>query len=74
MGLTQGALASRLRVAENSVTRMENGRQRITPSMELLIDYIAKEYDVDVVAHTKRGRRPAKGKRAYAKASKTAKG
>ena len=73
MGLSQRALAGRLRVAENTVTRMENSRQAITPAMELLLSYIAKEYGIDV-AHSQRSGRGAEGKRAHAKAAKTPKG
>src|SRR5262245_9719150 len=45
MGLTQAELAERLRIARNSVARMENGRQAITPSMALLIEYVSKDHE-----------------------------
>jgi transcriptional regulator with XRE-family HTH domain len=41
--LTQVELARRLRIARNTVVRMENGDQAITPPMELLIGFIAQE-------------------------------
>jgi transcriptional regulator with XRE-family HTH domain len=48
LGLTQAELAERLRVARNTVNRMEFGGQAITPSMELLIQYVAREAGVDI--------------------------
>jgi transcriptional regulator with XRE-family HTH domain len=69
LGLTQVALAQRLGVTRNTVVRMEFGGQAITPSMELLIGYVAREAGVDV-ADSQRGGRDAEGKRAHAKAAK----
>lgn len=45
MGLTQAEMAARLRVARNTVARMEYGFQAITPSMELLIGYVVKDHE-----------------------------
>ena len=72
MDLTQAELAERLKVARNSVARMENGRQAITASMELLISFV-REAGVDAV-NPPRGRKPAEGKRANAKAAKASAG
>jgi transcriptional regulator with XRE-family HTH domain len=56
MGLTQAQLAERLKMASNSVTRMECGRMIVTPPMELLITYIAREAGVEVAhGQTSRG-------------------
>jgi DNA-binding XRE family transcriptional regulator len=43
LGLSQAELAERLKVSRVSVTRMEYGSQVITPSMGLLIGYVAHE-------------------------------
>jgi transcriptional regulator with XRE-family HTH domain len=57
MGLTQEELADRLRVARNTVARMERAIQAITPSMALLITYVAREAGVDIrSSHQKRSR------------------
>lgn len=48
LGLTQAELADRLRVARNTVNRMEFGGQAIMPSMELLISYVARDAGVDI--------------------------
>ena len=45
----------------------------ITPAMELLIQFVAREAGVDA-AHTPRGREHAQGKRAHAKTAKVAAG
>ena len=47
MGLTQAELAEMLKMARNSVARMESGRMIITPPMELLISFVAREAGVD---------------------------
>ena len=73
MGLTQAELAEKLKMARNSVVRMETGRMIITPPMALLISYVAREAGVDSV-NPQGGRKPAQGKRAHAKTAKTAKG
>jgi len=62
MGLTQAAFAERLRVSRNTVARIEVGLQVITPSMALLIGYVAREAGVDAT-HPERSRRKVKGKR-----------
>jgi len=69
MGLTQAELAERLKIAGNSVARMERGEMIVTPPMALLISFVAREAGVDA-AHPARGRKRAHGKRAHAKASK----
>jgi transcriptional regulator with XRE-family HTH domain len=70
MGLTQAELAEKLKMARNSVARMESGRMIITPPMALLISFVAREAGVDT-AYPARGRKPAQGKRAHAKTAKT---
>ena len=62
MGLTQAEFAERLRIARNTVARMERSLQAITPPMELLISYVAREALVDAL-NQKRSRRKAKDKR-----------
>jgi hypothetical protein len=47
MGLTQVELAERLRVASNSVARMERGEMIVTPPMALLISFVAREAGVE---------------------------
>jgi transcriptional regulator with XRE-family HTH domain len=47
MGLTQAEFAARIRMAENSVARMERNEMIVTPPMELLISYIAREAGVE---------------------------
>jgi transcriptional regulator with XRE-family HTH domain len=71
LGLTQVGLAERLRISRNSVARMETGAMIVTPPMELLIQYVAREAGVDAV-NPARGRKHAQGKRAHAKTTKTA--
>jgi transcriptional regulator with XRE-family HTH domain len=50
MGLTQAELAERLKIARNTVARMERSLQAITPSMALLITFVAREAGVEVAA------------------------
>lgn len=57
MGLTQAEFAERLRIARNTVARMERSLQAITPPMELLIRYVAREAGVDIASDQKRSRR-----------------
>jgi DNA-binding XRE family transcriptional regulator len=45
MGLTQAELAERLKIARNTVARMERSLQAITPSMALLIGYVARDHE-----------------------------
>jgi transcriptional regulator with XRE-family HTH domain len=73
MGLTQAAFGERIKMAGNSVTRMENGRMIITPAMALLISFVARESGVDA-ANPRRGGKPAQGKRAHVKTAKAAAG
>jgi len=47
MGLTQAELAEKLKIARNSVARMESGRMIITPPMALLISFVAREAEVE---------------------------
>jgi transcriptional regulator with XRE-family HTH domain len=47
MGLTQAELAKRLKITSSSVARMEQGVMIVTPPMELLISYVAKEAGVE---------------------------
>jgi transcriptional regulator with XRE-family HTH domain len=56
MGLTQNELAARIRIARNTVARMESGLQAITPSMELLIGFVAREAGVEVIDTRSGGR------------------
>lgn len=61
MGLTQKQLAARLKMAGNSVARMERGEMIVTPPMELLIQYVAREAGVDPAhGQASRGAAPAK--------------
>jgi transcriptional regulator with XRE-family HTH domain len=73
MELTQAELAEKLKMARNSVARMESGRMIITPPMALLISFVAREAGVDA-SHPPRDRKPAEGKRANAKAAKASAG
>jgi transcriptional regulator with XRE-family HTH domain len=73
MGLTQAELTEKLKMARNSVARMESGRMIITPPMALLISFVAGEAGVDAV-NPRRGRKAAQGKRAHAKTAKAAAG
>src|SRR5215471_16614215 len=68
MGLTQAAFAERLRVSRNTVARIEVGLQVITPSMALLIGYVAREAGVDV-ADTKGSRDQVKDQRKVTRGS-----
>ena len=65
IGLTQAEFGERIRMAGNSVTRMENGRMIITPAMALLIGYVAREAGVES-AHPKRSGGQAKAQRKVA--------
>jgi transcriptional regulator with XRE-family HTH domain len=47
MELTQDEFAAKLRMTRNSVARMERGEMIVTPPMELLISFIAREAGVD---------------------------
>jgi len=62
MGLTQAELAERLKIARNTVARMERELQAITPSMALLISFVAREAGVDA-SHPERGRGQVKDQR-----------
>jgi transcriptional regulator with XRE-family HTH domain len=64
MGLTQAELAERLKIARNTVARMERELQAITPPMALLISFVAREAGVET-ADGQRGRRAATGKRTH---------
>src|SRR5689334_11414827 len=64
MGLSQAAMGDCLRLTGNSIARMERDEVTITPSMELLIGYVAREAGVDS-AHRRRSRRAAKDKAAH---------
>lgn len=63
MGLTQAGLAERLKITASSVARMEQGVMIITPPMELLISFVAREAGVDPT-HGQTGSRAAPGKKA----------
>ena len=69
MGLTQAEFADRLKMARNSVVRMERGQMIITPPMKLLITYVAREAGVES-AHPQRGRGKDKTQRKVAGKSK----
>jgi transcriptional regulator with XRE-family HTH domain len=71
MGLTQAELGDRLRLTRNSVARMERDEVAITPSMQLLIGYVAREAGLGEPADSPRSRRRAQGKRADTKMAKT---
>jgi transcriptional regulator with XRE-family HTH domain len=62
MGLTQAELAERLKIARNTVARMERELQAITPPMALLISFVAREAGVDA-SHPERGRSKVKNQR-----------
>jgi transcriptional regulator with XRE-family HTH domain len=75
MDLTQTEFAAKLRITRNSVARMERGEMIVTPPMELLISFVAREAGAGVdVVNPARGRRATQGKRAHAKTAKTAAG
>ena len=63
MGLTQAEFAERLKIARNTVARMERSLQAITPSMALLIGYVAREAGVEAPGR-ERSRPAVAGKRA----------
>jgi transcriptional regulator with XRE-family HTH domain len=63
MQLTQIELAKRLKIAGNSVARMERDEMIVTPPMELLITFVAREAGVDP-SHGQRSRRAAASKKA----------
>src|SRR5215467_3529840 len=62
MELTQLEFADRIRVARNSVVRMENGQMIVTPPMALLIGYVAKDHDA---THRQRSRGATEDKTAH---------
>jgi transcriptional regulator with XRE-family HTH domain len=62
MGLTQAELAQKLKMARNSVARMESGRMIITPPMALLISFVAREAGVDVASDSGTGSGASTGK------------
>src|ERR1051325_7522813 len=62
MGLSQAAMGDCLRLTGNSIARMERDEVTITPSMELLIGYVAREAGVDP-SHAKAGSRAARAKK-----------
>jgi len=55
MRLTQAELGEKVKMARNSVARMESGRMIITPPMALLISFVAREAGVDA-SHPQRSR------------------
>jgi transcriptional regulator with XRE-family HTH domain len=61
MKLTQAELAVRLKITPSSVARMEQGVMIVTPPMELLISFVAREAGVDL-AHGQTSRRAATDK------------
>jgi transcriptional regulator with XRE-family HTH domain len=63
MQLTQIELAERLKIAGNSVARMERDEMIVTPPMELLITFVAREAGVDP-SHRQTSRRAAANKKA----------
>src|SRR5262245_32439618 len=71
MGLTQAAMAGRLRLTENSVARMERDEVSITPSMELLIQYVAQDHEA---VDSQRSRRRAGDKRIDGSQARPARG
>jgi transcriptional regulator with XRE-family HTH domain len=61
MGLSQTEFAARLRMDQGSISRMESGQVIITPAMELLIGYVARDAGVEVAySQRSRGAAPAK--------------
>ena len=65
MKLTQEELAAKLKITASSVARMEQGVMIVTPPMELLIGYVAREAGVDSEMLNARGsRRPSPPKSA----------
>jgi DNA-binding XRE family transcriptional regulator len=65
MNLTQAELAGVLRVARNSVVRMENGQMIVTPPMGLLIQYVAREAGVEVTGSSRGSRTTRVKERAH---------
>ncbi|MDP2601898.1 MAG: helix-turn-helix transcriptional regulator [Deltaproteobacteria bacterium] len=66
MKVTQVEFAAKIGMAGGSVARMERGVMIITPSMALLISYVAKEAGVDPqrgIFDHRRSRGGAKGQR-----------
>ena len=61
LGLTQAQFAEQVRMTRNSVARMERGEMIVTPPMELLISFVAREAGVEI-ANRRSSRRatPAK--------------
>jgi len=49
LGLTQKQFAERLRISSNSVARMERNEMIVTPPMELLMSYVAREAGVEAI-------------------------
>ena len=47
LGLTQAEFAAKIAMTGNSVARMERGEMIVTPPMELLIGYVAREAGFD---------------------------
>ena len=76
MGLTQAELAQRLKIARNTVARMERELQAITPSMALLISFVAREAGVEVAAtsDTRTGRPNPASKQTHGAAASHSKG
>jgi transcriptional regulator with XRE-family HTH domain len=62
MDLTQAEFAAKLRVTRNSVARMERGEMIVTPPMELLISFVAREAGVDVASDSGTGSGASTGK------------
>jgi transcriptional regulator with XRE-family HTH domain len=66
MGLTQAEFAAELKISRNSVARMETGGMIITPPMELLIQFVAREAGVhDRPPNGEAGGRAASDKRVH---------
>jgi transcriptional regulator with XRE-family HTH domain len=61
--LTQAEFAERLKISRNTVNRMEFGGQAITPSMALLVEYVAREAGLES-AHRSGGRGAAASQKA----------
>jgi DNA-binding XRE family transcriptional regulator len=58
MGLTQYEFADRVKMTRNSIARMERDEMIVTPPMELLITFVAREGGVETI-HAHRTRRHA---------------
>src|SRR5215831_11837172 len=71
MGLRQAKFAERIRVSRVSVARMETGLTPVTPSMALLIEYVAKDHEA---VDSERGRRRAGDKRKHGPAARPTRG